>query len=243
MAAPRPGGPSRDLRRADPNSLRFCDQSTYHVPFRTLIRLSGAYTLPYGIRASAVVAEHSRQCAATDVCRDARRAAGAHTGLGDARFSTQPNTLFHDTVNQLDLSFSKSVRAAGVEIRPEVGIFNALNASPVTAQISLVRSHAHCVTAILPARLVRLGLYHQVLTSHLRKRRTPWHGRRQNRLCQRWKLFHSVAAGVTGTRTLRPKSTQDSVFTIAIPQLASAAASSVRQPARRLPRTLSQRSG
>ena len=38
----------------DPNNLRFCDQTTYDVPFRTLFRLSGTYGLPFGIRASAV---------------------------------------------------------------------------------------------------------------------------------------------------------------------------------------------
>jgi hypothetical protein len=41
----------------DPNNLRFCDQTTYDVPFRTLFRLSGTYGLPFGIRAS----EHSAQ--------------------------------------------------------------------------------------------------------------------------------------------------------------------------------------
>ena len=38
----------------DPNNLRFCDQTTYDVPFLTLFKLSGTYPLPYGIRASAV---------------------------------------------------------------------------------------------------------------------------------------------------------------------------------------------
>ena len=70
----------------------------------------------------------------------------------------QPNTLFLDTVNQLDLSFSKSVRTGRTEIRPEVGIFNALNASAVTAQTNAYGPNLDKVTAILPARLVRLGV-------------------------------------------------------------------------------------
>ena len=46
----------------------------------------------------------------------------------------EPNTLFLDTVNQLDLSFSKSFKAGAAAFRPEVALFNALNANPVTAQ-------------------------------------------------------------------------------------------------------------
>ena len=71
----------------------------------------------------------------------------------------QPNTLFLDTVNQLDVSFSKTVKAGGgVEFRPEVGIFNALNANPVTAQTNAFGPALDRVTAILPGRLIRLGI-------------------------------------------------------------------------------------
>ena len=70
----------------------------------------------------------------------------------------QPNTLFLDTVNQLDLSFSKTVKAGGVEVRPEVGIFNALNANPVTAQTNAFGPTLDRVTAILPGRLIRVGI-------------------------------------------------------------------------------------
>jgi hypothetical protein len=141
----------------DPNGLRFCDQTTYHVPFRTLFRLSGTYGLPYGIRASAVV--QSIPGAARQLTYVVTRA--ALPGLTQASVTTplnQPNTLFLDTVDQLDLSFSKSVRTGGVEIRPEIGIFNALNANPVTAQINSFGPTLDRVTAILPGRLVRVGL-------------------------------------------------------------------------------------
>jgi len=70
----------------------------------------------------------------------------------------RPNTLFLDRVNQLDVNVSKSVRTAGVEIRPEVAIFNALNANPVTGQINAFGPNLDRVTAILPGRLVRFGV-------------------------------------------------------------------------------------
>ena len=79
--------------------------------------------------------------------------------------------MFLDTVNQLDFSFSKSVRTRGVEFRPEVGIFNMLNASPVTAQTNTFGPNLDRVTAILPARLVRLGDDGEILTAteHVKK--------------------------------------------------------------------------
>ena len=118
----------------DPNNLRFCDQTLYDVPLRTLFRLSGTYGLPYGIRVSAVVPEHPRRRARQLTYLVTRTQLPTLTQASVTARLNQPNTMFLDTVNQLDFSFSKSVRAGGVEFRPEVGIFNTLNASPVTAQ-------------------------------------------------------------------------------------------------------------
>ena len=50
------------------------------------------------------------------------------------------------------------MRTGGIEVRPEVGLFNALNASPVTAQTNAFGTNLDRVTAILPGRLVRLGM-------------------------------------------------------------------------------------
>ncbi|MEO8256665.1 MAG: carboxypeptidase regulatory-like domain-containing protein [Acidobacteriota bacterium] len=141
----------------DPNNLRFCDQTTYDVPFRTLFRLSGTYGLPFGVRASAVfqsIPGAARQL--TYVVTKTQLPTLTQASV-TARLN-QPNTLFLDTVTQLDLSFSKAVRAGAVEVRPEVGVFNALNANPVTAQTNAFGLALDRVTAILPGRLIRLGM-------------------------------------------------------------------------------------
>ena len=73
----------------------------------------------------------------------------------------QPNTLFLDTVNQLDVSFSKTVRASGLEVRPELSIFNALNANPVTVMnLNYTGTGARWLQpqGILPARLFKLSV-------------------------------------------------------------------------------------
>jgi hypothetical protein len=141
----------------DPNSLLYCDQTEYDVPFRTLFRLSGTYGLPFGIRASGVF--QSLPGSARQLTYLVTRA--VLPGLTQPSVTTrlnEPNTLFLDTVNQVDLSFSKSVRASGVEIRPEIAIFNAFNANPVTGQTNAFGANLDRVTAILPGRLVRFGL-------------------------------------------------------------------------------------
>jgi hypothetical protein len=141
----------------DPNNLRFCDMTTYSTPFRTLLRLSGGYSLPYGIHASAVfqsIPGATRQL--TYLVTKAQLPTLTQASV-TARLN-EPNTLFLDTVNQLDVNFSKAVKARGVELRPEVGIFNALNANPVTAQTNAYGPALDRVTAILPGRLVRLGI-------------------------------------------------------------------------------------
>ena len=38
----------------DPNSLRFCDQAQFDIPWRTLFKVAGTYPLPYGLRVSGV---------------------------------------------------------------------------------------------------------------------------------------------------------------------------------------------
>jgi hypothetical protein len=141
----------------DPNDLLFCDQTQYDVPMRTMFRLSGTYGLPLGIRASGVF--QSLPGGARQLTYVVTRAVlPALTQPSVTARLNRPNTLFLDRVNQLDVNFSKTVRTAGVEIRPEVAIFNALNANPVTGQINAFGPNLDRVTAILPGRLVRFGV-------------------------------------------------------------------------------------
>ena len=141
----------------DPNNLLYCDQTTYDVPFRTLFRVSGTYELLWGIRASGVF--QSVPGAARQLTYLVTRAVlPTLTQPSVTVRLNQPNTLFLDTVNQLDVSFSKTIRSSGLEFRPELSIFNALNANPVTGQTNAYGPNLDRVTAILPARLIRIGL-------------------------------------------------------------------------------------
>jgi hypothetical protein len=47
----------------------------------------------------------------------------------------------------------------GIEIRPEIGLFNLFNANPVITQTNAYGSALNNAVLILEPRLIRLGLY------------------------------------------------------------------------------------
>ena len=71
----------------------------------------------------------------------------------------EPGSEFNDRVNQLDMSVSRSFRGGRFVFRPELSLFNALNANPVTAQTNTFGPNLGNATLILPPRLLRFGLY------------------------------------------------------------------------------------
>jgi Carboxypeptidase regulatory-like domain len=141
----------------DPNSMLYCDQTAYHVPFRTLVRVSGTYQLPFAIRVSAVA--QSIPGNTYNITYVVTKAAlPSLTQSSVTQLLAPPNTLFYDTVNQLDLNLSKTVRVRGIAFRPEVGLFNLLNASPIAARTTTFGPNLNKVTTILPARLIRVTM-------------------------------------------------------------------------------------
>ena len=70
----------------------------------------------------------------------------------------EPGTIYNDRVNQLDFAISKSFRVGRADFRPEIDLFNMLNANPVTAQTNTFGPSLNNATAILPPRLIRIGI-------------------------------------------------------------------------------------
>ena len=71
----------------------------------------------------------------------------------------EPGTLYNDTVNQLDFSVTKNFRAGhGVEVRPDLSLFNLLNANPVLAQTNTFGPALGNAVSILPAHMLRVGV-------------------------------------------------------------------------------------
>ncbi len=142
----------------NPNSLRFCDSTQYNNPFVTLFKASGTSSLPYGLRVSAVFqsvpgSERIINYQVTRAILPQLTQASVNVRLNE------PGTEYNDRRNQLDLTLSRSFRyGAGVEMRPELALFNALNASTVLTQTNTFGPNLGRVTSILDARVVRLGM-------------------------------------------------------------------------------------
>jgi hypothetical protein len=141
----------------DPNSLRFCDQGDYDVPLITQFKLAGSYPMPYGIRFSANFqsqpgAERSITYQVTRAQLPTLTQASVNVRLNE------PGTEYNDRVNQLDFIVSRVFRGGRFVLRPELGLFNALNVNPVLTQTNTWGPALGNAVTVLAPRLLRLGL-------------------------------------------------------------------------------------
>jgi hypothetical protein len=144
----------------DPNSLRFCEQSDYDVPMVTQFKLAGTYPTVWDIRLSATIqstpgTEREIQYLVNRTIVPTLTQTQVMVRLNE------PGTEYNDRVNQLDFSVSRTFRAGRYSFRPELSLFNALNANPVLMQVNNYGPALGNVTGtgVLPPRLLRLGLY------------------------------------------------------------------------------------
>lgn len=144
----------------DPNTLpgiRFCDAGEFDIPLRTSFSLTGSYPLPYDAR----VSFNFRTTPGSErelTYLVSRAQLPQLTQPSVTVRLNEPGTEFNDRVTQLDLMLTKHFRMRSVNVRPEVGIFNLLNANPVLTQTNAYGPALNNVISILDARLVRLGL-------------------------------------------------------------------------------------
>ena len=121
-------------QRDNPNNLRFCDSVG---PFRTLFKLSGFYPLPYDFQVSgAFVARPGADIAAIYAVTSAiagRPIIGSTAGAQQIAVNlVEPNTMFRDYVNQLDMRLARTFRFGRYRVLGMVDIYNVFNAGTVT---------------------------------------------------------------------------------------------------------------
>jgi hypothetical protein len=141
----------------NPNSFRFCDESAYDIPLLTSFKLSGTVPLPYDFQVSGVFksqpgGERSINYQVTRTLLPQLTQASVTVRLNE------PGSEFNDRLNQLDLTIARNIRSGRLVIRPELAMFNALNAAPVLTQTNVFGPNLGQVTGILNARLLRVGM-------------------------------------------------------------------------------------
>ncbi|MEP7308943.1 MAG: carboxypeptidase regulatory-like domain-containing protein [Acidobacteriota bacterium] len=148
---------SRTCEQEDPNNWRFCDQSQYDVPLLTQFKLAGTYNLPYGVRLGA---NFQSQPGTERIINYSvvRAILPTLTQTSVNVRVNEPGSTYNDRVNQLDVTLSKSFRSRGVDVRPELSLFNMTNANPVLVQINTFGPSLGNVTTILNPRVLRIGV-------------------------------------------------------------------------------------
>ncbi|HKF67989.1 MAG TPA: TonB-dependent receptor [Vicinamibacterales bacterium] len=141
----------------DPNNQRFCDYNQYSVPLQTLFKLSGTYPLPYGIRLSGTF-QHTPGSERTITYQVTRTQVPTLVAAQVSERLNEPGSVYNDTVNQTDLSITKSFRRGRYEVRPELSVFNLFNSNAVLTQTNAFGSALGNALTILPQRMARLGL-------------------------------------------------------------------------------------
>jgi hypothetical protein len=119
--------------RDNPNGLRFCDNIP---PFRTTVKASGAYQLPYDFQISGTFLAAPGSSVSANYAVTA--AIAGRTVIGSTAGATsvgvnlvEPNTLFLDYRKQLDMRLAKTFRFGRTRIQGFADIFNVFNTGTV----------------------------------------------------------------------------------------------------------------
>jgi hypothetical protein len=158
--------------RDNPNGLRFCDsvRATAGQPsgiFRTTVKASAAYSFPYDIQLSgsfsaipgpAIAANYTvtSAIAGRPIVGNTAGAASVVVNL------VQPNTVFLDYQNRLDLRVGKTFRLGQTKIQGFADIFNVFNAgTALTVNQTYAAAGTNLwltPTTIMDGRYVRFGM-------------------------------------------------------------------------------------
>jgi outer membrane receptor protein involved in Fe transport len=164
----------------DPNTLRFCDQSDYGMPWRHEYKLAGAYPLPLGLQVSTALVswagidrggrygENGVIWAVGRTTRYAADCVGPCTPgalvIPSLTVTTlnlplvQPGTLFNERWTQVDLGIRRSFKFGEKSLNADLQAFNAFNTAVIRTANNTFGSSLGRPTATLDGRVVRLTI-------------------------------------------------------------------------------------
>lgn len=159
---------------ADPNALRFCDQTQYDIPWSTTLKLNGSYTGPWGVRLSGVLQSADGFGPAAPANTPPNNPDNHNKNVNyivnrtvlPTLTQTQVNVLLEEPgssymprVTQLDLSLAKTIRAKGTWVfTPQLDMFNLFNANPILTQVTTFGTALGRPQTVLGPRLLRFQM-------------------------------------------------------------------------------------
>jgi hypothetical protein len=161
----------------DPNSLRYCDQTTLDIPYLTQFKISGSYALPYGIQISGNWQGYPGVASGTN--RQDGDYTAANNRVIDPSLNVnyvvdrtivpslvvtsvtvpllKPGAKYLDRWTQVDVRMAKKFPVQRVRFQGQVDIFNILNASSILSTNETFGSSLDRPTSILQGRLIAIG--------------------------------------------------------------------------------------
>jgi hypothetical protein len=154
----------------DPNNLRFCDQGPF-IPYQTILKLSGAYRLLYGIQVSGTFQSYpgnpiNAQAAGDLAAPEAGLAVNYRVTPALVPNLTQPlitvrlnepGSKYLDRYNQLDLRVGKRINVGPFTVDANMDIFNLLNTNVVLRETEIYGPALGQPLEIPQGRLFRFG--------------------------------------------------------------------------------------
>jgi hypothetical protein len=154
---------------SDPNYTRYCDQTQFHVPFRTQLKFGGTYPLPYGFNVGGTFQSYPGTrnyvsgATAFDYVQQTYLVPSALLTPGQAQETVNLNTpgsLYLPRWNQLDVRIARKFTLPGGGNRTwqvQADIFNTLNAHPILAVTTNYGSALERPTQALQPRILTIG--------------------------------------------------------------------------------------
>jgi hypothetical protein len=141
---------------ADPNSLRYCDQSQYDMPFQSDFKFAGSQPLPFGVRLGANFASYAGGPLAANWAVPTNLFPGGRTQSVTVNLQP-PGSKYLSRWSQLDLSFHKLFNVQRMRIDGALDMFNALNSNVVLSENQNYGTSLGQPQAVLQGRLLRLS--------------------------------------------------------------------------------------
>lgn len=143
-------------------STQYCSTET---PWLTQVKFGGSYTLPWDIQISGTLQSFQGPIiTALGTFTNAQIAPSLGRSLSQGTTASvaliQPNTLFGDRLNQVDLRFAKIMRAGTTRIKGMIDVFNVGNINTITGVNTTYGTTGatwRVPTAISLARLIKVG--------------------------------------------------------------------------------------
>jgi len=150
---------------ADPNLLRFCDQSQFSIPWYPVFKLNGQYPLPFGFRLSGVFQSAVGYSDATFGLHDIGETYLVTKAIIPTLVQTSqtvtldpPGKFSYPRNNLLDLGVARTFKHGNVRLTPQLNVFNVLNANTVQSEVTAYGPNFGFVNTNLAGRLLRLQM-------------------------------------------------------------------------------------